>query len=275
MKTTSKLLLALSISSLAVSLSFTASAAITLDVRASSAPNFYGSPSWAGYLGNALSSLENGLGTTGDRTTSPTAYEVAGPIIQPGDIMVTSFNSWMGVAGPLAVPFNNESGNRMHFGLHAYGDGTAQFTLNDLTFAIHSSDSGDSLVFTGDFIGLNYSTTRFGVNWGADRVKGGGDDTYYTSGNGVTLVDELVYVGVGNAWWPGGDTPDQAAMDDAASWMRGNAPLTITGSYAILGNTGSDTVTVVPEPTTMIAGALLLLPFGASAIRKLRNRRTA
>jgi hypothetical protein len=32
---------------------------------------------------------------------------------------------------------------------------------------------------------------------------------------------------------------------------------------------------VVPEPTTMIAGALLLFPFGASAIRILRQRQTA
>jgi hypothetical protein len=32
---------------------------------------------------------------------------------------------------------------------------------------------------------------------------------------------------------------------------------------------------VVPEPTTMIAGALLLLPFGASTLRILRKHRTA
>ncbi len=31
----------------------------------------------------------------------------------------------------------------------------------------------------------------------------------------------------------------------------------------------------VPEPTTLIAGALLLLPFGASTIRMLRNRRNS
>jgi hypothetical protein len=33
--------------------------------------------------------------------------------------------------------------------------------------------------------------------------------------------------------------------------------------------------TPVPEPTTLIAGALLLLPFGVNTIRMLRNRRTA
>ncbi|MBE0542201.1 MAG: hypothetical protein IH623_12510 [Verrucomicrobia bacterium] len=258
---------------------WTASAAITLDVFASSAPNAFSSQSgWAVYAANALSSLENGLGTTGDRTVSPSAYEVAGPTIQPGDVMVTSFNSWMGVAGPLASPFNNEYGNRLHFGLHAYGDGSlaSQFKLEDLTFAIHSSDLGDTLVYAGNFIGYTYNgTTRYGVNWGADRTKGGGDDIYYMSGNGTALVDELVYVGVGNAWWPGGTTPDQAAMDNAAAWMLGNAPLTITGQYWIQGIEGIDSVTVVPEPTTVIAGALLLLPFGMSTLRMLRKNRQA
>jgi hypothetical protein len=36
-----------------------------------------------------------------------------------------------------------------------------------------------------------------------------------------------------------------------------------------------DQLAVVPEPTTMIAGALLLLPFGASTLRILRKNRTA
>jgi choice-of-anchor C domain-containing protein len=36
-----------------------------------------------------------------------------------------------------------------------------------------------------------------------------------------------------------------------------------------------DNVSLVPEPTTLIAGALLLLPFGASTLRRLRKSRTA
>jgi hypothetical protein len=31
----------------------------------------------------------------------------------------------------------------------------------------------------------------------------------------------------------------------------------------------------VPEPTTMIAGVLLLLPFGATTLRMLRKKRAA
>jgi hypothetical protein len=56
-------------------------------------------------------------------------------------------------------------------------------------------------------------------------------------------------------------------------------------AYAYIGDTGgpssgsvdinSITVSPVPEPTTMIAGALLLLPFGASTLRMLRKNRKA
>ena len=35
------------------------------------------------------------------------------------------------------------------------------------------------------------------------------------------------------------------------------------------------TVNVAPEPTTMVAGALLLLPFGMSTLRLLRKKQTA
>ena len=47
------------------------------------------------------------------------------------------------------------------------------------------------------------------------------------------------------------------------------------GSGAGTANIESITISSVPEPTTMVAGALLLLPFGASTIRLLRKTRTA
>ena len=49
------------------------------------------------------------------------------------------------------------------------------------------------------------------------------------------------------------------------------------GSGAASANIESITVgaSEVPEPTTMIAGALLLLPFGATTLRMLRKNRTA
>jgi hypothetical protein len=42
-----------------------------------------------------------------------------------------------------------------------------------------------------------------------------------------------------------------------------------------LGSNDQDMLAIVPEPTTLIAGALLLLPFGASTIRFMRKSRVA
>jgi hypothetical protein len=48
-----------------------------------------------------------------------------------------------------------------------------------------------------------------------------------------------------------------------------------SSQYAFEFDNVAYSATPVPEPTTMIAGALLLLPFGASTIRFLRKARTA
>jgi hypothetical protein len=74
------------------------------------------------------------------------------------------------------------------------------------------------------------------------------NDTY----EGVKYGDMTVeWVGVGIGDW---------AIDD---------------SIGKTANIDSITVSPVPEPTTMIAGALLLLPFGASTLRMLRKKRMA
>jgi hypothetical protein len=53
--------------------------------------------------------------------------------------------------------------------------------------------------------------------------------------------------------------------------------ITISGLPANNGNgfIGLDNVTVVPEPTTLVAGVLLLLPFGVSAFRIVRRKALA
>jgi hypothetical protein len=47
------------------------------------------------------------------------------------------------------------------------------------------------------------------------------------------------------------------------------------GGYTLSSDGGVATITAVPEASTVIAGALLLLPFGASTLRILRRNRTA
>jgi len=238
---------------------------INIYVYPSSAPNAYGSPSWTGYVGNALHALENNLASVGDRSTDPNAYERAPAYVLGGEIAVTTFHSWRGIVEPSA-PFQNELGNRMHFGLHIVAaDPNSTFTLQQLTFELHSSDPWDSLIFQGDFVGWGYSATRKGINWGLDGQKGGGDDIVYTSGNGDMPVHEIVYVGVGNAWWPGGDDPNpgnpaggkQKAMDDYFAWLASIGPIRVTCTYALTGTGASGTaaVTVLPPAATYTVAA--------------------
>lgn len=239
---------------------------LTVDVKFSSAPNIFGSPSWDAHVANALASLEGELGNIGDRNVDPTAYEVLMGTYEPGDVMVTSFPSWRGVALP-GAPFAGERGNRLHAGLRIFGDGTAMMRLNDLEFALTSSDG--ALDFMGDFVGLDFNcTTRYGVHWGADRVKGGVDDSVVCGvGSGSLLVDELVYVGVGNAYWPGGGPvppgTEQSEIDAVVAYINNNGPV-IGANYSITGTdsvvySGSASLALaspVPEPAT----SALLLP---------------
>lgn len=251
-----------------------ASADIAIDVVPSSAPNAYGSASWAGYITNTLTGLENGLTQVGDRQTDPAGYSaITNGIYEPGDTMVTSFKSWRGFADPgtqWGSQFANELGNRMHFGLHAMGDGAVRFALADVTFDITSSDG--VLNYAGDFVGLDYSSNRFGVDWGPDRQRGGGDDVVYNSGNGTTLVDEIVYVGVGNAYWPqasGGQT-DQEAIDEVVAWIIDHN-VSMVGSYSIAGTDGGtyDGSVGLALPTP---GGLVLLGLAGLGLTRRRGR---
>lgn len=250
--------------------------AVSLTVVPSSAPNFFGSPSWAAYQSNALNSLENGLGNIGDRDTDPTAYEITGAKILHGDIIVTNFNSWRGEIGP-SSPFDNEHGNRLHFGLHVLGEGT-QFRLEDLSYDITSSD-GNFLAFAGSFAGLSYSSSRIGIDY-VDGIKGNGNDVIINSGLATQLVDELMYVGVGNAYdastgigYPLPDTP-QSNMAALGDYLRSQAPITVTGSYSLAVNSTTFTssasvdVVCVPEPLTASLG---LLSMGVLAIATRRR----
>jgi len=77
----------------------------------------------------------------------------------------------------------------------------------------------------------------------------------FVNGNGLmfTMTDYSGVVGV-NLWGNGANSYTE----------MGKPPWTLVN--------GNATLTAVPEPTTMIAGALLLLPFGASTLRMLRRR---
>jgi hypothetical protein len=99
-------------------------------------------------------------------------------------------------------------------------------------------------------------------------------EALYDTGTGSTL-------GLGDGRFRV-NSGDAAAITLAATWLsQVDASARYAGfllvpdpvqQYGLFGQEVFYNVTPVPEPTTLIAGALLLLPFGASTIRILRRK---
>jgi len=262
--------------------------ATVIDVYASSAPNAYGSPSFSGWMANSQCFLQ-GSCSEGDRSTDPAAFQTQTTFV-PGDAMVTSFNSWRGQADPGSIfgpAFASELGNRMHFSLYAMSD--VLFTLGDIAFDISSPDSGSSgyggsgaLGYSGTLTGTTFNgTSRVGLYWGADGIAGNGDDVLYNSNEADgTLINELFYVGVGNALWsqvPSDGINEMAALAAVSDIFYDPSDLisSITGTYTLLGMEGSATVnlSVVPVPPALPLFFSGLV--GVAAIRRHKQKKMA
>jgi len=84
---------------------------------------------------------------------------------------------------------------------------------------------------------------------------------------------EDIATSVGTSLTVSGNVP---VTTEAASMLASLPGLNLeAGLQGLASPTTQNYVVPVPEPTTMIAGALLLLPFGASTLRILRKNRTA
>lgn len=260
-----------------VSITVADTIAMNVQVVGSVAPNAYGSPSFDPWAARAMTSLENTPGVDdGDRTLDPTAYDAV-TTIPWYDNAATGTPFWMGVVNPMS-PFHNELGHRIHFGVRFLGNGT-RFSLSQLDFEWTSSD-GNSLGFTDTWSAADhYSPNRKGIDYGPDRVKGTSDDIVYNQYDpdapvpiifGASLpVDELIYVGYGNAWdvtqEPGSTVEDQLAS--LRAYLETEAPITIQGTYKVrdgLGGfhgEGTGTVTLIPTNNAPTAnGAAVSTP---------------
>lgn len=162
-----------------------ASATVTITVVASSAPNYYGSPSWGTYSSNAMYALRNGLANYGgDQSVTPTAYAALGATADVGTNMVSGyapgfplsdFYSWMGQSNPTGA-FAAERGNRIHFGMSMVSSVGTQIQLDHIVVNIDGSGVLSALNANFNYLG-NYSATRQGVLRGLDGILGTGDDT--------------------------------------------------------------------------------------------------
>ncbi|HUD84456.1 MAG TPA: hypothetical protein VMQ67_13175 [Candidatus Saccharimonadales bacterium] len=91
----------------------------------------------------------------------------------------------------------------------------------------------------------------------------------YTSGSGPFGYFFTAGVGTGLLWLPLSGTAEATSGPDRLGvGGDGYSSVSYLGSALV----ETSVVTPVPEPTTIISGALLLLPFGSSAFRQLRKK---
>jgi hypothetical protein len=252
---------------------------VTIDVFPTIAPNV-SSVSGAVWSTNAVDTIYTTTAAgasyatmTGGTIGTPTYFSRAPSTIQASDMFVTAFNSWNGRSDPeksFGDDFADENGNRLHFSVLVQGNGQ-KISLSQLSFVLTSSDAGNVLGIVRPTGWYNYNENYVGIDFGTDGHIGGGDDVFVKSGTNTQEVDMLVGRGTGNAWEPldasGDPKKEQQAIDALAASIASETPILVTGTYTLSLDgvttiTGTNNVTVIPEPSTYAA----LLALGSLGI---------
>jgi hypothetical protein len=258
-----------------------------ITVYPSVAPNKFGSPSWPGYVQNAVNlSLTGGVqngGAPQGNSASPTFYSSTSSI-KTSDMIVTNFPSWHAIANPgvfFGPSFANETGNRATFGLAVNGNGST-FRLSDINLSITPSNPALApfLSFSGNLGSLDYTNPGI-VNTVVGREASSGQlvlDPAVTD-----LLTQAWYVGAGVALEVDNTDPGNTLQDKINNTLTDpllQSPFTLTGIYTIGTTSGSGIVTVspsgplagpIPEPSTL---ALCATGVGlAGLVARWRQRR--
>ena len=284
----------------AIAIASSAHATIVTSVIPSIGPNgIAGTPGYTtgvggnpSYVDNAISTLM-GMGNSGtSNTTDPGAFEMLSGTVTPDQAIVTTFPSWLATAPPTG-DFVGEFGNRIFFGtsIEATGDmtlagGGSGIRLADLTLqkCWYDVATGDPSTLITDpitnfsFAGGNYSDVRVGVQFGADGVLGGGDDTVITSGPANQVVDAIYYIGATDALTFGFGSDfsynptisEQANLDNLVDfYSKDHFPQQgLKTCYSLGGvEVGCGDVVFVPEPAANLL-ILVGLVFFATKMRR-------
>ena len=252
-----------------VAIALNASATITITAEGTMAPNVFGSPSFDSWAANAETAALNGDSSYG--AAGPSQFNaVTGPLPVSYNF-VTGFQSWLGQA---PGPYAGELGNRASFVGVINGNGSL-INISQLGMAMVQNANSGALNYT-EPVSTSYSAYTIGVVFNnGNNINGG--YTIVTSGN--QDVNEIISVSHGNAYDAYENYPGATDQDKINNALAGVVPYDFTGTFTYGGVNGSATIdfgtSAVPEPTTIISGALLLLPFGLGVARKLCKRQTA
>lgn len=188
--------------------------------------------------------------------------QLQGGTLVAGGSMTSLFNNGIGLSGSYtSVVVRNDPSNPFDPGATDNGDLSFYYQV-----VLNAGSVSASAVTAGGFFGLlptvngNVVTPVTGGNFAvpdfADRS---------TTGDVIGFRWEYVPEVVGG---------------QSTTWLVVHTTSLVFGQNygAVIDSTAANAVILspaVPEPTTMIAGAMLLLPFGVSTLRSLRKNRTA
>jgi hypothetical protein len=268
-----------------LALSSWAAGDVKLTIKPALAPSMYASPSWSAFADNAITALKENRDSVSADAQNPTGFQVVQGV-ELAHILVGPFPLWKGQLAP-AGTFAAEHGNRVHFALHAQGNGQ-RFALADIAYSITSGDPGQLLSQSGTLADLAYSASRVGVSYGSDGKRGGGDDVVFQDGEPGTIpVDELFYVGIGVGAQIDERTASKPEAERVAHVLKSintddefslAVQYTIRGSGGATLGQGRSEITVTPPPgepsplpVFIGVGAALLVVGGMFAYKK--NRR--
>src|ERR1022692_1900511 len=154
----------------------------------------------------------------------------------------------------------------------------SQASLYDITFSGSGYSANGQIDVSGGLATSGYLTVTVGNDLGTYDLVTGGSSIRITDGTDL-IYDNLVNPGNNPFLDINGLAFVSAAVDIHGHplvgfnlWGNGTDNYSLFDVSPGVYNTanGAATITAVPEATTMIAGALLLLPFGASTLRILR-----
>jgi hypothetical protein len=197
-------------------------------------------------------------------STTPVNTQSSGPA--PSTSLVANFSDGglVGTVTSWVVP--NDPANPFDT-THLIGDLTFYYQV-----AMSSSASAASERFTASgFAGMSLDVQTFnGTPWGNGSLAGGVAPTDATRSGNPDGGNVVGFDYSGNNEVAAGNNTEILVVNTAWTTYETQAGSVIDGHSANV-----SILAPVPEPTTMVAGALLLLPFGASTLRILRRKQTA
>lgn len=227
----------------------------TYCITPSVGPDPFGSASLLAWQGNALAALASNAATYGT-SGLPSYYSAAPGTIPYTSLIATGYNSWLGLAGPLAPPFDGEYGNELFFGLQVTGPSGTPFEDTRLSATVTSTDSADY------FSGASFAS-------GGSLLANS-----YTQSSGSSLT----YEGVGMAFQPLDPMEPMANLQSDVSNLLNGQTDTITVCYSISDTDfqnvcAQEPISPTPEPGTnslLGLGLAGMLVMGRRLARRLR-----